>query len=301
MTGRWTRRDLLRRGALASLGVASLASGCGRAAAGGTYAEGSATLARARETGIISLGIAGEVPYAYTDRNGNATGQSVELARVLLGRLGIPRVQAVTVDFGELIAGLTLARQFDMVAAGLFISPDRCRAVTFSIPDYTAPTAFLVPRGNPRRIADFEQVRDQGLRIAVLGGAVERRYAADTGIPDARIQQLADQQALLDAVATGRADCAALTNISLRNIAAANPAAPVEVTAGFFPVINGRRSVSAGGFAFRPGETDILDAVNDQLRAVQRSGEWLTIARPFGFGPENVPGADVTTEALCAT
>jgi polar amino acid transport system substrate-binding protein len=304
MTGTWSRRDLMRRGGLAicgSLLAPSVISGCGRAASGGSYAEGTSTLARAREAGVISVGIANEAPYGFTDRQGRVSGESVEVARTVLTRLGIPEVQTVTVDFGELIAGLTLARQFDIVAAGMTITPDRCQVVAFSIPDYTAPTAFLVPRGNPKAVRTFDQVRDQNLRIAVLGGAVEREYAADNGIPDERIQQLADQQALLDAVATGRADCAALTNISLRNVVAANPGAAVEVTAGFFPRVAGKTVVSAGAFGFRPGEDDILNAVNDQLKALQRSGEWLNIAKTFGFGPENVPGSNVSTELLCSS
>jgi polar amino acid transport system substrate-binding protein len=74
----------------------------------------------------------------------------------------------------------------------------------------------------------------------------------------------------------------------------------VEVTPGFFPVIGGRTVVSAGAFAARPDDDDLLDEVNGQLRTMQQSGEWLRIARPFGFGPDNVPGADITTESLCS-
>jgi polar amino acid transport system substrate-binding protein len=133
----------------------------------------------------------------------------------------------------------------------------------------------------------------------VLGGAVEYRYARDSGVADAQIQQLSDQQALLLAVEAGRADCAALTNISLNNAVAGNPDAAVEVTPGFFPVIDGREIVSAGAFAFRPGEDDILAGVNTRLRAMQQSGEWLRIAQPFGFGQDNVPRPDLTTEGLC--
>ena len=39
----------------------------------------------------------------------------------------------------------------------------------------------------------------------------------------------------------------------------------------------------------------------ERLRAMQQSGEWPHIARPFGFGPDNVPGPDVTTECLCSS
>lgn len=285
----WSRRDFLRGGI--ALGGGALLAGC----ASGT----GSTLDTARDAGILTVGIANEAPYGFTGPNGTVTGESVEVARAVLAALGVPEIRPVTVDFGELVPGLTLARQFDLIAAGMFVTPDRCASVAFSVPDYTAPTAFLVPAGNPQAVSTFDDVRDHNLRLAVLGGAVEYRYALDSGIPDAQVQQLADQNALLLAVADERADCAALTNISLKNALAGAPGAPVEVTSGFFPVVGGRTVVSAGAFAVRPGDDDLLDAVNTQLRAMQRSGEWLRIAQPFGFGPENVPAPDLATESLC--
>jgi polar amino acid transport system substrate-binding protein len=298
----WSRRALLRRGVAlaAAVGGGALSAGCATAASGGSYAVGASTLERARAAGIITFGIANEAPYGFTGPDGTVTGAAVEVARAVFAELGVPEVRPVTVDFGELIPGLTLARQFDVIAAGMFVTPERCSAVAFSVPDYTAPTAFLVPAGNPRGVATFDDVREQDLRLAVLGGAVEYRYALDSGIAEEQLQQLADQQALLLAVEDGRADCAALTNISLNNAVAGNPDAAVEVTPGFFPVIGDREIVSAGAFAVRPGDDDLLDALNERLRRMQQSGEWLRIAEPFGFGPENIPGPNVTTEALCA-
>ena len=57
--------------------------------------------------------------------------------------------------------------------------------------------------------------------------------------------------------------------------------------------------ISASGFAFRPGEDGILDAVYTELRAIKQSGEWLRIAKPFGFGPDNLPGPNLETDTLC--
>jgi polar amino acid transport system substrate-binding protein len=305
MTERWSRRDFLRRTAAvgaAAFGGAVVLSGCQQVPQGGQQGApgGAGTLQRARDAGSITVGIANEAPYGFTDAQGNVTGESVEVARAVLGKLGIPQLNAVTVEFGALISGLTLSRQFDMVTAGMFINPERCRAAAFSVPDYTAPTAFLVPQGNPANVQTFDQVRDQNLTVAVLSGAVEQGYAADSGVPEGNIQVLGDQNALLQAVTTGRAACAALTNISLNDVVMKNPGAAVEVTPGFFPVIDGEEVVSAGAFVFRKGEDDILGAFNTELTAMHRSGEWLRIAQPFGFSQDNVPGPDVTTESLCS-
>jgi polar amino acid transport system substrate-binding protein len=289
MTEHWSRRRLLL--GAAALGGGALLAGC---------ASDGSTLGRARDAGVVTIGIANEAPYGYTGADGAVTGEAVEVARAVFGALGVPEIRPVTVDFGELIPGLLLARQFDLIAAGMFVTPARCGDVAFSVPDYTAPTAFLVPAGNPQGVRTFADVRDRRLRLAVLGGAVEYRYSLDSGVPDDQVQQLADQQALLIAVAEGRADCAALTGISLRNALAGAQDTPVEVTPGFFPVIGGRTIVPAGAFAVRPGDDDLLDGVNAHLRALHESGEWLRIAQPFGFGPGNVPGPDLTTERLCS-
>jgi polar amino acid transport system substrate-binding protein len=302
----WSRRDFLRRTATAgavALGGGTVLGACqqvpqGGAGGGATGAAG--TLQRAREAGTITVGIANEAPYGYTNEQGVVTGESVEVARAVLGRLGIPELNAVTVDFGTLIGGLTLSRQFDMVTAGMFITPERCQAAAFSVPDYTAPTAFLVPQGNPSGVQNFDQVRDQNLTVAVLSGAVEQGYAADSGVPEGNIQVLQDQNSLLQAVTSGRAACAALTNISLNDVVSKNAGAGVEVTSGFFPEINGEEVVSAGAFVFRPGENDILDAFNTELTALHESGEWLRIVEPFGFTQDNLPGPEVTTESLCS-
>jgi polar amino acid transport system substrate-binding protein len=220
------------------------------------------------------------------------------VGRAVLKALGINDIQATTVEFGSLIAGLN-ARQFDMVTAGMFVTPQRCANAAFSNPDYSAPTGFLVPRGNPNGIATFGDVKNKNLRLAVLSGAVEQGYAKDSGIPDDHVQAFDTQNNLLQAVTAGRVDAGALTYISLNDVVQKNPGAAVEVTKGFFPVINGKEKVSAGAFVFRKGDDALLNAFNGELKKLQDSGQWLTIAKPFGFSEVNLPGS-ITTQQLCS-
>lgn len=300
----WTRRDFFRRSAIAGAvaigGPAALAA-CTQVpqGGGGGQAGAAGTLDRARSAGTIKVGIANEAPYGFTDASGTVTGESVEVARAVLRNLGINQIEATTVDFGSLIPALN-ANQFDMVTAGMFINPTRCQNAAFSAPDYTAPTAFLVPAGNPQQIATFDDIKNKNLRLAVLSGAVEQGYAQQSGVPDAQIQVFDAQNTLLQAVTSNRVDAAALTNISLNDVVAKNPGAGVEVTRGFFPMINGVETVSAGAFVFRTADTDFVTAFNTELATLHQNGQWLQIAQPFGFNQDNVPGPDVTTEKLCA-
>ncbi len=297
------RRDFLRHGALlgaAVLGGGVVLSGCtSTGASGGGGGGGGNTLDRVKSAGTIKIGIAGEQPYGFTGVDGKVTGEAPEVARAALSGMGIPNVDAQQVEFGSLIPGLN-ANQFDMVCAGMNITPARCQQAAFSIPDYSALTAFLVPKGNPKGITSFGDVASKNAKIAVLGAAVEKGYATGAGVPAGNITTLPDQNAMLQAVTAGRVDAAALTDISLKWLVKQNPSAGVEVTDGFTPQENGQPVVSAGGFVFRTADNALRDAFNTQLQQLHDNGKWVQIAAPFGFTKANLPASGVTTQSLCA-
>ncbi|WP_276823515.1 transporter substrate-binding domain-containing protein [Mycolicibacterium mageritense] len=181
----WTRRDFLRAGGVAgaaALGATGLLAACTevpKSGAGGT-------LARIKDAGVVKIGIAGEVPYGFT-QNGQVTGEAPEVAKAVFKSMGIDRVEATQVEFSQLIPALN-ASQYDMVAAGMAILPDRCKNAQFSAVDYVTPTALLVPKGNPQRINTFEDVKARGVALAVLSGTVEEAVAQELGIPAGNIQ-----------------------------------------------------------------------------------------------------------------
>ncbi|WP_176561972.1 ectoine/hydroxyectoine ABC transporter substrate-binding protein EhuB [Mycolicibacterium palauense] len=293
----WTRREFFRAGAVggatAIAAPALLAAACSKVPDSG---EGS-TLQRIKDAGTVKIGIAGEVPYGYT-RDGKVTGEAPEVARAVFTSMGVGNVDATQVEFGQLIPALN-AGQYDMVAAGMAILPDRCRNAQFSRVDYVTPTALLVPKGNPQQIYNFEDIKAKGAALAVLSGTVEESVAQRLGIPDNRIQPYDGQPEMLQALLDQRAYAGALTDISLRRMVADNPTAPLEVTPGFVPDVDGKQQIQAGGFVFRKGDDELVDQFNAELKKLQDSGEWLTIVEPFGFTADNEVPEGVTTEKLC--
>jgi polar amino acid transport system substrate-binding protein len=103
----------------------------------------------ARRQGYIRVGFANEAPYGYATPDGKLTGESPEVVKAVLAKIGIPQVDGVLTEFGSLIPGL-LAGRFDLIAAGMFITPKRCAQVQFSEPTYGIGQAFLVKKGDPR-------------------------------------------------------------------------------------------------------------------------------------------------------
>ena len=256
------------------------------------------TLERARAAGAIRIGISGERPYSYADAEGRVTGAQPEVARAVLDSIGVSELDAVQVPFHELIPRLREG-QFDLVAAGMTVTPDRCREVAFTRPDFVAFPAFLVRDGNPRRIDSFRDVARSDVRLAVLDGAAEIGYARAAGVPDDQLEIVGSQAELFRRVADERVPAGVLTRISLLDELRRNPGSGVEVTDAVEPVVDGRRIVPGAAFAVRLGENDMLAAFDRELTALQASSEWLRITEPFGFTRENLPPPDLTTETLC--
>ncbi|GGQ02280.1 ectoine/hydroxyectoine ABC transporter substrate-binding protein EhuB [Streptomyces mutabilis] len=262
--------------------------------AAGSGVEGGDLLDRLKAQGVARLGIAGEIPFGYIDKNGELTGEAPELAKVIFKRLGVDRVQPVPTEFGSLIPGLA-SQQFDVVAAGMYINPDRCQQVIFSDPDYQMLDAFIVRKGNPMGLHDYEDVVKKKAKFATGTGYAEIAYAVEHGYKEDDILIVPDQVAGLNAVESGRVDVFAGTALTTREVVKKSDKA--EVTEAFAPIIDGEPHVDGGGFAFRPNETNLRDAFNVELQKLKKSGELLRILKPFGFTENEM--TDLTAKELC--
>jgi polar amino acid transport system substrate-binding protein len=257
-------------------------------------AQAETTLERARREGYIRVGFANEAPYGYATPDGKLTGESPEVAKAVLAKLGIKQVDGVLTEFGSLIPGLEAGR-FDIIAAGMFITPKRCAQVRFSDPSYAIGAALLVKQGNPDHIADYASIAaDKKLKVAVMGGAVEMGYAKESGVALSQLVVLPDQMSLVKAVQTGRADAAGLTALSIADMARKNEG--VQSTAPF-DTVAGKSVVGYGGFAFRKEDKELADAFNAELDKFIGTPEHIALVTPFGFGKGFLP--DKKAEQIC--
>jgi polar amino acid transport system substrate-binding protein len=293
--GIWTRRDILRGGLVAAglVAVPGLATACARTETG----QQAGRLEQLKTKGTITVGIAGEEPYAYLD-GGELTGEEPEVHKEIWKNLGINNVKATQVDFDSLIPGLN-ANRYDVVAAGMFINAKRCAQASFSEPIYCAPNAFLVLKGNPENLSDFKSVAGTGVKLAVLGGAVEGTYARENGVKDSNVVEVGSPRDGLLQVQQKRVAALGLTTITLNNLLKKNPTGNVEVTKPFTPVVGGKEQLGCGAAVFRKADTELREAFNAELAKLKESGKLTEIIEPFGFGPETLPEADITTEKLC--
>lgn len=274
--------------------AAAVTLAAGALGVAGHAAQAESTLQTLKDRGFVRAAFANEAPYGYVDEEGRLTGESPEVARVVFQRMGIDKLDGVLTEWASLLPGLNAGR-WDVVAAGMFITPERCKQAAFSDPSYKIGQSFLVPKGNPHDLHSYQDVAENAdVTLGVMAGAVEYGYAKDAGVPDGQIKQLPDQASLLSAVKAGRVDAAALTSVSIERMDRRGGGDVVRVENFQTPP----EAVGYGGFAFRQGDDQLLKQFNKHLNAFVGTEEHLELVEPFGFTEANLPG-DVTAEQLC--
>jgi len=287
--------------ALATLaGALLLATGGCTAKAPSDHGAKPTSLAQVRDRGVLRVGYANEAPFAYMDQDrGRLTGEAPEIAREMARRLGIAKVEGVLTEFGALIPGLKAGR-FDVIAAGMYITPQRCREIAFSNPTYRIGEAFIVRRGNPLDLHSYADVAAHPTaRLAVVVGTVERGYARALGVPDDRVLVLPDAPAAVAALQAGRVAAYGGTRLTVDDLLGKLTGDElVRATPFANPVIDGRPAVGYGAFGFRKDEDGLRAAFDRELADFIGSPAHRKLVRPFGFTEAALPGG-ATAARLC--
>ncbi|MDA7776877.1 ectoine/hydroxyectoine ABC transporter substrate-binding protein EhuB [Rhodobacteraceae bacterium] len=270
--------------------IAAVALGVGLTGLTGMPAV-AADLTQLKEQGFARIAIANEPPWTMVTTGGEVSGAAPDLARAVLNKMGIKDIVASVSEYGAMIPGVQ-ARRFDMVAAGLFIKPERCEAVLFSQPDLCDAESFMIKAGNPLNLKSFADVASSGAKIGVVGGGTEEKLAIEAGVDRANIVVVPDPQSGAKLLQDGRIDVYALPVLSISDLLkkAEDPSlamfAPVESTPIF-----------CAGVAFRKQDGALRDAYDVALAEIKASGEFAAIIEPYGYSAD--AAMQQTRENLC--
>jgi polar amino acid transport system substrate-binding protein len=248
----------------------------------------------------VRVGFANESPFAYSEA-GKLTGEAPEIARRVLARMGVAEVKGVLTEFGSLVPGLR-AKRFELIAAGMYVTPERCRQVAFSEPTYCVSEALLVRQGNPLGLHSYEDIaKHQTARLGVTRGTAEHGYAERLGISSERIVIFPDPPSALSGLASARIDAFAGTALTVNELLRKlGVQSQLERASPFTdPVIGGKAARGCGAFVFRPSDAALRDAFNRHLARFLGSKAHLELVSPFGFTAAELPGPGDTTESLC--
>ncbi len=271
--------------------AAALAILGGLAAAAPAHAED--PLAKLREQGFARIAIANEPPFTAVKPDGSVSGAAPDVARAVFKQLGVGDVVASVSEYGAMIPGLQAGR-FDAVTAGLFMKPERCRAVAYSEPILCDAEAFAVKKGNPKGFKSYADIaHDPAAKIGAPGGGTEERLSLAAGVPRDRVIVVPDGQSGLKMLQDGRIDAYSLPVLSINDLLKKANDPGLEVVA---PVQGA--PVSCDGAAFRKQDTALRDAFDRILANMKTSGEFAKIIEPYGFSA--AAAMQTSRDKLCA-
>lgn len=288
------RRSLLKGAAGASVMMLGSAPFVARAA--------QTTFERIKSTKVIRVAFGNEAPLAFKGANGTLTGAEPEILREITKGLGVEKLEGVLVDFASMIPSLVAGR-VDLIGAGTWIRPERCRQVIYSNPTYTTGEAIWVAKGNPKNLRSFKDIAaNKEVKCALLLGSAEIGYADIAGIAKEQQVILPNYDTCVAALQASRVDCAIQLTVSARSLHARLKDPNLELVTALKedPIDqNGKPVRNYGATGFRKEDTELRDFYNAELAKLRASGRQLELMAPFGFVAEDLPPVDLTAEELC--
>ena len=244
-------------------GAASLVLGlslaaCGSDDGGDTGSSGSDL--QTIEEGTLT--VCSDIPYPpfEVEKAGEYTGFDMDLMKEISSGLDLEMVVQDS-SFEGLESGLSLnSNQCDIVASAMTINEEREANLDFTEPYYDSKQSLLVPEGSD--VASIEDL--SGKKVGVQQGTTGKTYTEENAPSDAEIVSFPSDGEMYPAVKAGQVD-ALLQDL---------PVNVEHVKDGGFEIVEEYETDEQYGFAVKQDNTELLDAVNEQLQTLRDDGTY---------------------------
>lgn len=190
-------------------------------------------------------------PFSFVDKNGERTGSSIELCKLIAKEMGV-KVKFLNYDWDGLIPAL-LSKKADMLAADMTPTLKRAMKIAFTEPYMYTGSVVFVKQDSP--IKTLEDVKKKGIKLAVLLGSTGQ-HDAEKAFPDAKQKTYKGGGPLLiNAVLGGHVDAGVNDGSAVRGQAANFPPNSIRI-------LEGQLSKSPLAFAVRYDSPDLRTWLN---------------------------------------
>ncbi len=268
MQSKWSSRNVL--GALAAAGGSALIG------APRVHAQASDNLLeRLRDAKMAKIAIAEQPGFSEMLPDGTLTGIGPTVAKAVMDKLGVPKLEGIVVPYGEMIPGL-MAGRWDFVSACLSITQARCKQVLYSPPIVFDPVTVAYTDDMKDPPASMAEIGERKLQVGIIsGGYMVPKMRSLTAID--KISIFPDTPALMDGLFAKRIDVALGANLGFTTYQKQRKSA-FNLTKAMTDI-----KPAGSGPAFRPGDKDLFDAFQEQVLAMKKSGEIARLNEQFGF------------------
>lgn len=222
-----------------------------------------AELADIKSAGKLRVGIDFGAPfYGFVDDKMKPVGSDVEAAELMAKDLGL-QLEIVNTTNSARIPNL-LSNKVDLIISSLSITPERQKAVDFSIPYGAIQAAVGAPKS--MKLTSIEDLA--GKIVAVTRGGPQDKIVTERA-PQAKVVRFDDEAASITAAATGQADIVAITPPIIAAIAKKNPAREFETKF----ILQSYQL----GVAMRKDQPELMKTVNGWIKTNLANGKLNTI------------------------
>ncbi|HCB15342.1 MAG TPA: amino acid ABC transporter substrate-binding protein [Gammaproteobacteria bacterium] len=225
-----------------------------------------------KKRGSIKVGMSTFVPWAMRNKNGGLTGYEIDVAKKLAEDMGV-KAEFVPTAWDGIIPAL-LAGKFDIIIAGMSITPERNLTVNFSLPYANSGIQMVASKKLAAGLSTLEDFDKPEIVLAVRRGATPAT-AAKRLMPKATLRQFDEDALALQEVLNDKAHAFVTSTPT--------PAFEVLKHPGILflpipePFVQG-----AEGFALRKGDPDALNFFNNWILLRQQDG-WLKERHDYWF------------------
>jgi polar amino acid transport system substrate-binding protein len=224
-------------------------------------------IAAIRKDGVLRLATEGSTPPFNYYQNGRLTGFDVEIGDAIASQLRL-RSDWTASPFDTLLIGLQQGR-YDLVVMGQAITPERQKAVDFTVPYVCSGGVVVSLPGGPRHREDLA-----GKTVGVQVGTTY--LAALTHVDKVgSVRTFQKDTDALQNLLAHRVDAWVSDRLTALYVAHQNPSFELQIGDALFK--------ERDGIAIAKGESALRDAVNTAIGVILANGTYATIAkRHFG-------------------
>ncbi|WP_066453051.1 transporter substrate-binding domain-containing protein [Castellaniella caeni] len=232
-------------------------------------------LDKVKASGTLVVGLEGTYPpFGYRDSAGKLTGFDVDVITAVAHQLGA-KPQFVTTEWSGIIAGLQ-AGKFDVIANQVSITPDREKALDFSVPYIYSAAQVIQRKDDQTDYSSPAAFKDKKVAV-VLGSNYVPMVKA---IPGAIVKTYPGAVEFLSDLAGGRLDAGVNDRLLL----------PYLIRQSNLPLRQGALLPGEStkmGIPFRKGNPAFAKAIDAAFQTMRSDGTLKTLSKKWF-------GADVT-------
>lgn len=202
-------------------------------------------------------------PFSMVDEKGNLYGLEIGVMKEICTRIGL-KYKPVIMKWDSLLVAL-FADQYDVISAGMDITPERQKKVVFSDGWLESGGRLIVP--NDSDVTDLKNVK--GIVVGALVASTMAKAAEGLGAKEVKFYK-SETDAMQDLV-NGNID-----GVVQDAIAAAYAIKQSGKPLRFIP---GYLNPSQKGFAFKKGKPNLVKAVNKALAEMIADGTYAEITK----------------------